>query len=115
LVELHGGHIEARSPGIGQGSTFIVRLPQAAPLAQDRASDDPVADSPGQRKLRILLADDNVDFANSLATVLGTLGHEVRITYNGIDALAAAPGFRPDFAFLDIGLPRLNGYELARR
>ncbi|MGV3656261.1 MAG: ATP-binding protein [Noviherbaspirillum sp.] len=115
LVELHGGTIDACSPGLGQGSTFIVRLPQAAPLSPDPARDVPVPEVQTQRRLRILLADDNVDFANSLATLLGALGHEVRITHNGIDALAAAPDFRPDFAFLDIGLPGLNGYELARR
>jgi signal transduction histidine kinase/ActR/RegA family two-component response regulator len=115
LIELHGGTIQAQSAGQGLGSTFIVRLPQAAPLpAHSRPDSDTVGDRPDQL-YRILLADDNVDFATSLATLLRALGHEVRITHNGADALAAAPDFNPEFAFLDIGLPGINGYELARR
>ena len=116
LIELHGGTIEASSGGLGHGSTFIVRLPNVAdpvPIATAGASDSAAAAGAGPH--RVLLADDNVDFAESLAMILQMMGHEVRLAHDGMEAAAAAEEFAPDFAFLDIGLPRLNGYELARR
>jgi signal transduction histidine kinase/ActR/RegA family two-component response regulator len=114
LIELHGGTIEAQSPGLGSGSTFIVTLPVMAALTAQRAaaSDAPAA---ARARQRILLVDDNVDFAESLELLLRGMGHEVHVEHEAEGALAAAAEFRPDFAFLDIGLPVVNGYELARR
>jgi signal transduction histidine kinase len=114
LVELHGGTLEARSGGQGQGSCFMIRLPLAADIARDDGLLPCPTDEPPLVCHRILLADDNVDFALTLATLLRGLGHEVLVTHDGEQALQAADGFRPDFAFLDIGLPKRNGYELAR-
>ena len=115
LVELHGGTIEAQSAGPGQGSEFIVRMPVASVGASDAAQDGGAATQKeaGVRR-RILLADDNVDFATSLASVLRSLGNEVHVEHDGAAALAAAQRLRPDVAFLDIGLPKLSGYDLAR-
>ena len=113
LVELHDGTLEAYSDGPDHGSTFTATLPLAAsgpPPEGDQAEPDVLPD----RRFRILLADDNVDFASSLATLLRGLGHELLVAENGLRALEAAPSFQPDFAFLDIGLPGLNGYALAR-
>lgn len=116
LVELHGGSIEAASPGAGKGSTFTVRLPVKAALTSEHerpaAAAKPV--TPGNCA-RILLVDDNVDFATSLSFLLKEMGHEVCVAHDADQALAKAGEFRPDFAFLDIGLPVVDGYELARR
>jgi signal transduction histidine kinase/CheY-like chemotaxis protein len=114
LIELHSGTIEAESPGLGLGSRFIVTLPVMAALTAQRPAS---ADLPaGQRERhRILLVDDNVDFAESLELLLSGMGHEVRVAHEAEGALVTAAQFRPDFAFLDIGLPLVNGYELARR
>jgi two-component system, sensor histidine kinase len=114
LVELHGGTLEAHSDGRGQGSCFVIRLPLATDGARDGGQLPDIAEESLQICHRILLADDNVDFALTLATLLRGLGHEVLVTHDGEQALQAADGFRPDFAFLDIGLPKCNGYELAR-
>jgi signal transduction histidine kinase len=113
LVELHDGRLEARSDGVGCGSTFTVTLP-LAPAAPDRAPS-PAPAAAGAKPRRILVADDNVDFANSLENLLSGLGQQVRISYDGEQAFADAKEFLPEFAFLDIGLPKLNGYGLARR
>src|SRR5688500_5360938 len=114
LVELHGGTVEARSAGPGQGSEFIVRLPPraGAPLAQPAALA-PHANAPATAQ-RILVADDNRDAADSLAFMLRLAGHEVRIAYDGRQAIDMAETFRPALALLDIGMPRLNGLEAAR-
>jgi signal transduction histidine kinase len=115
LIELHRGSIEARSAGIGRGSTFTVRLPRAssAPAAVAAAERDaPGTVSPSTR--RVLIADDNVDFATSLESILKGLGHDVRVTHDGVAALDIAAEFVPQIAFLDIGLPGRNGYDLAR-
>jgi len=112
LVELHGGSIHAESAGAGQGSTFVVRLPL---LAHAGASAAPGRAVTGDARLhRILLADDNVDFVNGIGALLRSIGHQVHISHDGNQALAAAEAFAPDYAFLDIGLPHLNGYDLAR-
>ena len=115
LVELHGGDIEARSGGLGKGSEFIVRLPIAAgaDAAAVRLSQPPGGETAGC--CRILLADDNVDFATSMAMLLRAVGHEVRVAHDGAEALTIAEAFLPQVAFLDIGLPKMNGYDLARR
>jgi CheY-like chemotaxis protein/two-component sensor histidine kinase len=115
LVELHGGSIEASSVGHGHGSTFSVRMAvETAPelLVPERESRKTNTD---YRHYRLLLVDDNVDFATSLCALLRKLGHEVEVAHDAPEALAVATGFRPDFAFLDIGLPSMDGYELGRR
>jgi signal transduction histidine kinase len=113
LVELHGGSIAVRSDGIGRGAEFVVRIPaqqsEARPPLREKVSKNA-----GEARHRILLADDNEDFAVSLALLLRGMGNEVRIEHDGAAALAAAGQFRPDIAFLDIGLPKLNGFDLAR-
>ena len=112
LVELHGGTIEAHSAGVGRGSQFTVRLP----IVVD--PEPPTKTTPAAfisaESYRILLADDNVDFVNSIGALLSAMGHSVVITHNGPDALTAAARFCPDYAFLDIGLPKMSGYDLAR-
>ncbi|MEO8855915.1 MAG: ATP-binding protein [Burkholderiaceae bacterium] len=114
LVELHGGTIAADSAGPGRGSQFTITLPTLEAAAVQEAA--PVtATSPVARKLRLLLADDNVDFAASLAMLLQSSGHEVAVAHDGLQALEVAAAFQPDMCLLDIGLPRLHGYDLARR
>jgi signal transduction histidine kinase/ActR/RegA family two-component response regulator len=113
LVRLHGGTIEVTSRGIGQGSTFTVVLP--APVGAVTPSEAPVEPAAPQRgPLRVLLADDNVDFADSLQEVLQAVGLDVTTVHDGRSALATALLSVPDAAILDIGMPGLNGYELAR-
>jgi signal transduction histidine kinase len=109
LVELHGGLIEARSEGAGRGSEFYVRLPRVA--ADAEPAPRPAVHSGSPR--RILVADDNEDSAESLALLLEAHGHRVQVAYDGESALAAADRFRPDVAFIDIGMPKRSGYEVA--
>jgi signal transduction histidine kinase/ActR/RegA family two-component response regulator len=113
LVELHSGTIEAQSLGLGRGSTFIVTLPVMAALTAQRGAAGGTENATGATH-RILVVDDNVDFAESLAMLLKGMGHDVRVAHDAHAGLAAAAEFRPIFAFLDIGLPSVNGYELAR-
>jgi two-component system, sensor histidine kinase len=112
LVELHGGTIAAYSAGADQGCQFALSLPI---VVQPEA---PIKSGPAAflsfETYRILLADDNVDFVNSIAALLGAMGHSVVVAHNGPDALKAAARFCPEYAFLDIGLPQLSGYDLAR-
>jgi signal transduction histidine kinase/ActR/RegA family two-component response regulator len=112
LVELHGGTIRAESAGLGKGSTFTVRLPIV--VEPELPTKPTPASFISGETYRILLADDNVDFVNSIGALLSAMGHSVVITHNGPDALTAAARFCPDFAFLDIGLPQMSGYDLAR-
>ena len=113
LVTMHGGTIEARSGGSGQGSVFIVRLPVAeAPEATILpACGVTQAQAPSAR---ILIVDDNVDAAETLSLLLDSTGHETRVICDAEQALQAALEFRPDVAFLDLGMPRLSGFDLAR-
>jgi CheY-like chemotaxis protein len=114
LVELHGGRVEARSGGIGRGSEFIVRLPIVDDLGlqqPEQPAGDKVASG---RKRRILAVDDNRDAADSLALMLQMMGHETCTAYDGLEAVQAAATFRPEIVLLDIGLPKMNGYEVAR-
>jgi signal transduction histidine kinase/DNA-binding response OmpR family regulator len=115
LVEMHGGSVEARSEGPGRGSEFVVRLPpfREEPVPADAGgADSAQAGSPG---CRVLVVDDNVDAADSLAMLLRLGGCEVRLAHSGADAVEAAPVFRPQLVILDIGLPGMDGYEVARR
>jgi signal transduction histidine kinase/CheY-like chemotaxis protein len=114
LVALHGGTITVHSEGLGKGSEFVVRLPLAGAAIPEEGV--PQAADPGEGPARrILLADDNADFANSLAALLSSRGHDVRVARDGAEALRTAADFVPDFAFLDIGMPKVHGYEVARR
>jgi signal transduction histidine kinase len=114
LVELHGGSVSAHSEGVDKGSTLVVRLPVTSKPPETTPPAAPGADH-GVTRHRILVADDNVDYASSIALILRTMGHEVRVANDGRQALEMAAGFRPDYAFLDIGMPEMNGYDLARR
>jgi len=112
IAELHGGSVRAMSDGLGQGSEFVLRLPvggQAARAEEARESSAARA-APA---LKILVADDNCDAADTLALLLGLDGHDVRTANDGINALSVALDFRPDIALLDIGMPGLNGFEVA--
>ena len=115
LIEMHGGSIEAQSAGVGSGSRFTVRLPMVEGIA------DPVARAVSSAEVRVngaarrvLVVDDKHDAAETLATYLGLLGHEVRAAHDGVEALEESAAFRPDVILLDIGLPRLDGLEVAR-
>jgi two-component system, chemotaxis family, CheB/CheR fusion protein len=115
LVELHGGRIEARSPGLGLGSEVSVWLPASLMAGQpDRASSTAAAAGASCRSLRVLIADDNRDGAETLGMYLGLSGHDVMLAHTGAEALEMASRCRPDVAVLDIGMPVLNGYEVAR-
>ena len=116
LVEMHGGRIAVQSDGPGTGSAFTVRLPAVVgqPLAQPeivRGADR----RPAHSSLRILVVDDNRDAAASLGMLLRIMGIDTRTAVDGVDAMTAASGFRPNVILLDIGLPKLSGYEVAKR
>ncbi len=112
LVELHGGTVSAASPGRDQGSTFEVRLPLRGQGGAPAQPDEPGLS--GAPSMRILVVDDNVDAAESLAALLGVLGHTTHVAYDAIHGLALACEHEPQLAFLDIGLPGMNGHQLAR-
>ena len=114
LVALHGGTIEARSAGIGQGSRFVVRLPLAQPRAEPRAATTATAPAP-QVQGRLLVVDDNADARETLAMLLEASGYEVQTAADAWVAQELALSFRPDLALLDIGLPGMDGYTLAAR
>jgi PAS domain S-box-containing protein len=113
IVELHGGSIEARSAGLGRGSDFVVRLPLPIPAATQSLAASAPPELPARRR-RVLVADDNRDGAETLGLLLELAGHEVRIAHGGQAALAATRQLPPEIAIIDIGMPDLNGYELAR-
>jgi CheY-like chemotaxis protein len=115
LVEMHGGRIEARSDGLGKGAEFVVRLPvvvDASGMQTPNGKDEPVVP---KSALRILIVDDNRDGADSLAMLLRSMGNETRTAYDGQEGVDVAGEFRPAVMLLDIGLPKLNGYEACRR
>ncbi len=114
LVELHGGRVEAYSV-LGQGSEFVVRLPVVPTLAPQPPSAPATTTEANESSLRILVVDDNVDSAESLAMLLEMSRHQVRTAHDGPAALVAALDFRPNVVLLDIGLPIMDGYEVARR
>ena len=113
LAELHGGTVAAFSSGPGTGSEFVIRLPLSHAPAE--ASDGAPLETAPQAALRVVIVDDNADAADSLAMVLGLEGHEVRTAGDGMAGLALIREFGPQAVILDIGLPLLNGYEVARR
>ncbi len=118
LTEMHGGSVSAESHGIGTGSTFSVRIPLASSQrvsAQTESSSEADPGGPAPDRLRVLVVDDNVDGAHMLSLLVGMHHHETAFAHNGRDALKAVAEFRPQLAFVDIGLPGLNGYEVARR
>jgi PAS domain S-box-containing protein len=116
LVLLHGGEVEARSAGLHAGSTFTVRLPSVdQPLEVEPEPEPPVATAAADKRRQILIVDDNDDARLLLAEVLATFGHKVQSAADGPAALALLEGFKPDVAILDIGLPGMDGYELATR
>ncbi|MEP6778710.1 MAG: PAS domain-containing protein, partial [Gemmatimonadaceae bacterium] len=113
IVKLHGGSVEARSAGKGFGCEFVVRLPFSGDTTGHASAKTPVL--PGQAKRRILVADDNVDAGGTLVVMLNLLGHQAVTVANGFEALKLAETFKPDVCLLDIGMPGLNGYEVARK
>ncbi|MGH8313794.1 MAG: ATP-binding protein [Steroidobacterales bacterium] len=117
LVELHDGSIDAASDGSGKGSTFTVRVPVSAAGEPRVAADSlrPPDVAGATRPLRVLIADDNRDAAGSLAILLRMVGHDVRIAYDGVEAVALADESRPDAIVLDIGMPKMSGYDAARK
>ncbi len=117
IVELHGGTLTGESPGLGRGSTFSIRLPLGQPAEPSHAESAPVgfASPPQPISRRILVVDDNVDGAESLAMMLEFYGHEARVAHDGLQALEMARRYGPELVFLDIGLPGMNGYEVAQQ
>ncbi|GEM_PF-1091104 len=113
LVELHGGSVHVSSAGHGMGSSFTVRLPRCQERAGD--ADGDAGDAAPGSSLRVLVVDDNVDAAQMLSMYVGAQGHEVRVEHDSLEALAQAASFAPELCLLDIGLPEMDGYELARR
>jgi PAS domain S-box-containing protein len=114
LVELNGGSISAHSDGVGHGSEFVIRLPHAGAGLADAAAAEPRATAPASAQRRVLVVDDNADIADTLAEVLQALGCAAHIAYDGPTAIAMAATLDADLALIDIGLPVMDGYELAR-
>jgi signal transduction histidine kinase len=115
LVEMHGGAVEARSEGHGMGSEFVVTLPVVLSFSGSDRAEEASDRSPPSVARRILVADDNRDSAMSLAIMLELMGNETQTSHDGLEALDAAAKFRPDVVMLDIGMPKLNGYDTAQR
>jgi CheY-like chemotaxis protein len=114
LVELHGGAIEGYSEGPGLGSTFTVELPVMSSLRPSSRPGDAARQQPEPARRRILIAEDIPDAAEMLRTMLDLMGHEVRVASDGVQAVALAKEFDPEIALLDIGMPRMDGYQAAR-
>jgi PAS domain S-box-containing protein len=116
LVEMQGGKIEAHSAGLGKGSEFVTRLPALAEPQTEPAPEpkEGLPTPPGGRR-RVMIVDDNVDSAESMAALLRLYGHEVRLAHDGEAAIEGALSFRPEVIFLDLNLPKMDGYEVARR
>ncbi|HTT06476.1 MAG TPA: response regulator [Steroidobacteraceae bacterium] len=111
LIEMQGGHVSGRSDGVGHGSTFTIRLP----LSKAVPSPGKAVAEPADRKRCVLVVDDNRDAADSLATLLEIEGHNAKAAYSAEAALDEVATFQPELVFLDIGLPRISGYEVVRR
>jgi PAS domain S-box-containing protein len=115
IVELHGGHVRAHSEGVGRGSDFIVRLPLDIRHPKATPAVDSARNESAVRALRVMVVDDNQDAADSLSLLLQSLGQTVRTAYDGATALTIADAFNPDLVLLDIGMPQMSGYEVARK
>ena len=115
LVELHGGEVEARSEGLGHGSAFTVRLPLPQESLKELSGDAGELPIAPYRFLRVLVVDDNRDAADALHMLIEGHGHTARVTYSGADAVRAADEFAPDIVLCDLGLPGMDGYEVARQ
>jgi two-component system CheB/CheR fusion protein len=117
LVRLHGGTVAALSEGPGHGSEFVVRLPlrRVPRLPPPRPVPEPVPVKRANVARRILVVEDNVDGARSLESLLTVLGHQVAVAHDGATGLQTARAFNPEVILLDIGLPGIDGYEVARR
>jgi PAS domain S-box-containing protein len=116
VVEMHGGTIEAISAGSNQGSEFVIRLPVARKAGRVPApAEAPRAAAPAAARWRVLVVDDNADAASTLQLLIQSDGHESMVVHDGIEALRAVAQFKPDIVLLDIGLPGIDGYEVARR
>jgi CheY-like chemotaxis protein len=116
IVRMHGGAVEAHSEGRGKGSEFIIRLPGASAVKavayeESRYDDNSKSVTP----LRILVVDDNYDSAESMALMMKFAGHTVAVAHDGLEALETAKTFLPHAALLDLGMPKLNGYETAQQ
>ncbi len=115
LVEMHGGRVEVNSDGPGTGSEFVVRLPVSLTPGREHRQDGKDGCSRCPSSYRILVVDDNRDSADSLSMLLELMGHDTRTAYDGFEAVTTATAFRPEVVLLDIGLPKLNGYDACRR
>jgi CheY-like chemotaxis protein len=115
LVELHDGTLEVHSAGVGQGSEFVVRLPILVETPQPPPPEPTVNEPTPIAALRILIVDDSRDSAESLAMLFKIAGNETHSVYDGLAAVNAAESLKPDVVLLDIGMPKLNGFEVARR
>jgi CheY-like chemotaxis protein len=115
LVEIHGGTVDAVSAGPGRGATFSVRLPAVAALAADTREESPSVRSGALQSLRILVTEDNADARDMMEAMLTLDGHDVRVASDGAQTLAAMQQSPRDVVLMDIGLPDMDGYELARR
>jgi CheY-like chemotaxis protein len=115
LAEMHGGRVTATSAGPGMGSEFVVRLPAALTLSPAREEPKSQVEPGSRRGSRVLVVDDNVELAQGLASLLKMLNHEVWTAYDGPTGLEAARGHRPEVVLLDIGLPGLDGYQVAEQ
>jgi CheY-like chemotaxis protein len=116
VVEMHEGHVDASSPGLGQGSEFVVTLPR---LLEGRPKQRPEGErapaKPEIRPRRILVVDDEAEMAMLFASLIEANGHQTMVVHDGPSALAAVRSFGPDVVILDLGLPEMDGYEIARR
>jgi CheY-like chemotaxis protein len=114
LMEMHGGSVSAASQGTGRGSTFIVRMPLTEDIPAPEESAALVTRQRDLARHRILVVDDNLDAAASLAMLLAAMGHDVDTANDGPGGIAKAATMRPDLVFLDLGMPRMDGLETAR-
>ncbi len=115
LVEMHGGSVEAKSPGQGRGSTFTVTLPALADAANGASVSSEIGRAGDGPRRRVLVVDDNRDGAESLALMLRFIHNEVRVARDGVEALEQAERFRPEVILMDVGMPRLNGLDATRQ
>jgi CheY-like chemotaxis protein len=121
LAEMHGGRVGVHSEGLGQGSEFLVAIPLLTPVASQEA-ETTIVDLPAAKERsgsapvkRVLVVDDNQDAALMLSSWLESRGYDVQVAHNGAQGLVLAIGWQPDVALLDIGMPEMDGYELARQ